>query len=116
MADTLEPMRCAIARLERAGYREAFRARSEGFLELQTGRVHRPEDLIVDEIVRFEGESDPDDEAVLYALRSRDDEVRATFVASYGPRADPISAQLLRRLDTRHRPGNREADHEARAC
>ena len=41
---------------------------------------------------------------------------QANVNASYGPRADPISAQLLRRLDTRHRPGNREADHEARAC
>jgi hypothetical protein len=98
MADTMETLRDAIARLERAGFREAFRARCEGFLEVESGRILAPEALIVDEIVRFEGESDPADEAVLYALRSRDDEVRGTFVASYGPAADPISGALIRRL------------------
>ena len=102
MADTMEPLRCAIARLERAGFRDAFRARREGFLELQSGRIHAPEDLIVDEVVRFEGESDPGDEAVLFALRSRDDQVRGTFVAAYGPGADPVSAELIRRLDRTH--------------
>jgi hypothetical protein len=98
MADTMEPLRCALARLERAGFRGAFRADRDGLLALETGRVHAPEDLIVDEIVRFEGESDPDDEAVLFALRSRDDRVRGTFVAAYGPGADPVSAGLIRRL------------------
>lgn len=98
MTDMMEPLRCAIARLERAGFREGFRARREGFLELGSGRVHAPESLVVAEIVRFEGESDPDDEAVLLALRSRDDAVRGTFVASYGPGSDPISAALIQRL------------------
>jgi hypothetical protein len=103
MADAMEPLREAIARLERAGFRDAFRARCEGFLELDTGRILAPEELIVDEIVRFEGESDPDDEAVLFALRSRDDSVRGTFVSTFGPSADPIGASLIRRLDTHER-------------
>jgi hypothetical protein len=102
MGDTMEPMREAIARLERAGFRDQFRARRDGFVEVESGRVHEPESLIVDEIVRFEGESDPADEAVLYALRSRDDQVRGTFLTTYGPIADPIGAKLIRRLDTRH--------------
>jgi hypothetical protein len=97
----METLDVAIARLERAGYADALRASAEGFLELRTGRIHPPETLIVDEIVRFEGESDPADEAVLFALRSRDQSVRATFVATYGPSADPVSGSLIKRLDTR---------------
>ena len=53
-------------------------------------------DDIVDEIVRFEGESDPDDEAVLFALRSRDDKARGTFVAAdegtYAAQVDALRA------------------------
>ena len=96
----METLGAAIARLERAGYADALRASADGFLEVRTGRIHPPETLIVDEIVRFEGESDPADEAVLFALRSRDQRMRATFVATYGPSADPISGPLIKRLDT----------------
>jgi hypothetical protein len=97
--DEMETLRDAIARLERAGYMEALRAHPGGFREVGTGRIHPPESMIVDEIVRFEGESDPEDEAVLFALRSHDGSLRATFVATYGPTSDPISAPLIRRLD-----------------
>ena len=94
----METLRDAIARLERAGYTDALAPRAEGLVDLQTGQTLAPEAFAVDEIVRFEGESDPEDEAVLFALRSRDDRVRATFVASYGPFADPVSGMLIRRL------------------
>jgi len=96
----METLREAIERLERSGFRESFRASPDGFLALQTRRIYPPEALIVEETVRFEGESDPDDEAVLYALRARDESVRGTFVATYGPAADPISGELLKRLPT----------------
>ena len=96
----METLRSAVERLERAGYADALRPRPDGFLDVRTGRILPPESLIVDEIVRFEGESDPADEAVLFALRSQDDSVHATFVAMYGPTADPVSGSLMRRLDT----------------
>jgi hypothetical protein len=95
----METMDAAVERLERAGYADELRASEAGFLEVRTGRIHSPETLVVDEIVRFEGESDPADEAVLFALRARDQSMRGTFVATYGPSADPISAPLIRRLN-----------------
>jgi len=107
----METLVSAVQRLERAGYADALRARPDGFLAVRTGRILPPETLIVDEIVRFEGESDPADEAVLFALRSRDDSVRATFVAAYGPSADPVSGSLIRRLEIEertHQPGTRQ--------
>jgi hypothetical protein len=106
----VETLHAAVERLERAGYADALRASADGFLEERSGRIHLPETLIVDEIVRFEGDSDPADEAVLYALHSEDESVRATFVATFGPSADPVSGPLIRRLDTgerTRRPGTR---------
>src|SRR5262245_60291741 len=106
----METLGAAIVRLERAGYADELRARPDGFLEPRTNRIHAPEALIVDEIVRFEGESDPADEAVLYALRASDGSARGTFVATFGPSADPVAAELIRRLavDVRTRqPGAR---------
>jgi nucleotide-binding universal stress UspA family protein len=96
----METLDEAIERLERSGFRESFRAGPDGFLALQTRRIYAPESLVVEEVVRFEGESDPGDEAVLYALRARDESVRGTFVASFGPSADPISGDLIKLLPT----------------
>ncbi len=111
----METLREAIARLERDGYEAVFRARPTGFLEVKNDHIYAPEDLVVDELVRFEGESDPDDEAVLFALRTRDGRVRGTFVATYGPLADPISGELIQRLHARSRQPQRETRSPLRA-
>lgn len=97
--DPMETMQDAIARLEARGFRESFRASAEGFVALGSKRVHAPEDLAVAETVRFEGESNPADEAVLFAIEAKDGSVRGTFVTSFGPSADPTAAELMRRLD-----------------
>ncbi|HKA13923.1 MAG TPA: hypothetical protein VKH41_02810 [Myxococcota bacterium] len=96
----METLLEAIDRLERAGYSAQLRACPGGFREVRSGRIHLPEALIVDEIVRFEGESDPGDEAVVFALRTRDGSLRGTFVSTYGPGSDPQSGELIKRLDT----------------
>ncbi len=46
-------------------------------------KVYQPEDLIVLKSYRFEGDSNPDDNAVLYLLRDKDGTL-ATVLDSYG--------------------------------
>ena len=65
---------------------------------LGPGRVFAPQALVVEEVVRFEGESDPSEQAILFALRSLSGDVRGTFVAGYGVLTDPASAEIVRGL------------------
>ena len=53
----------AVDRLTAAGYEDSFRAEPEGLRAVAAGVLHRPESLVVEEIVRFEGISDPAAEA-----------------------------------------------------
>jgi hypothetical protein len=94
----METLREALARLERRGFRRAFRATPDGELEVAGEPALAPETLVVEETVRFEGESNPEDEAVLLALRSRDGRIRGTFVATYGPQMEPACAEVMHRL------------------
>lgn len=98
----LETTTEAIARLEHAGYRESFQARAGMLYALKTQRAYKPEDLVVREVFRFEGESDPADSTVLFALRTRDEAVRGTFIAGYGVSADADSAAVVSKLQARH--------------
>jgi hypothetical protein len=56
-------------------------------------------------VYRFEGPSDPDEEAVVYALRCPVCGAGGTLVSSFGPSADPELADHLVMLDERFRRG-----------
>lgn len=107
----LETMTAAVERLARAGFDESFQARNGKLFALKGGQLYEPEDLLVREIVRFEGESDPGDSTVLFALRSGDGRIRGTFVAGYGTAADPESAAVVSRLKADHAENTRGREH-----
>ena len=97
----METLIAALARLAAAGFRDSFRARGEWLYAIDAGLALPPKQLAVAELVRFEGDSDPQDELVLLALRSADGGVRGTWLVSYGPQMDAESDGLLRRLPRR---------------
>lgn len=93
----LETLCEATRRLARSGYVEAFRAEREGLRVLGGDDLFRPEELVVDEVARFEGPSDPADEAAIFALRTPDGR-RGTFVINYGPGTAADEAAMAKRL------------------
>ena len=94
----METLSEAIARLEAAGFRDSFRPEGARLWAQAAERFFAPETLVVEEVVRFEGESDPDEEAILFALRSASGDVRGTFTTSFGVSADPGSGEIVRGL------------------
>lgn len=58
-----------------------------------------PEEFNVDEVYRFEGDSSPDDNAVLYAISSSTG-VKGTLVDSYGAYSDNMSFEMAKKLKT----------------
>jgi hypothetical protein len=92
-----------VARLTSRGYRGSLRAEAAGLRDVVSGKLYRPELLRIDELARFEGESDPGDEAVVFALGdARGGEV-GTYVVAFGPQMDRLDAHAVRRLsDARH--------------
>jgi len=56
-----------------------------------------PEEFHVDGVYRFEGDSNPDDSAVVYAISSADG-VKGTLVDSYGPYAEHLSFEMAQKL------------------
>lgn len=56
-----------------------------------------PNDFEITEYYRFEGESDPDDSEIVYAITSKDG-LKGTLVNGYGIYSDDISDELLSKL------------------
>ncbi len=88
----------ALTRLNAAGYTDDFRAEAAGLRAMKRRCLHGPEALVVDEIVRFEGITDPADEAIVFALHCKLHGTKGTYVTSYGPSMTALDADMVRRL------------------
>jgi hypothetical protein len=99
----METISEALGRLAASGYSDDFNAEHDGIRSRSTGKLYPPEALDVDEIVRFEGESDPGDEAVVFALTARPDGTKGTYTAAFGPAMDLVDTEMVRRLSPEKR-------------
>ena len=60
-----------------------------------------PEDFEITEVYRFEGNSDPADEAVVFGIESNKGH-KGILVNGYGPSSDVMSAEMAKKLSIHH--------------
>jgi hypothetical protein len=88
----------ATRALQEDGYTGNWYANDAGQLVCgECGAEFDPADVTVDRILRFEGQSDPDDEMIVFALRGPCGH-RGTYSAAYGPYRSPEDAVVIARL------------------
>lgn len=91
----------AISDLKKRGYTIDFNL---GFDGIQSHGV--PVSLArnkfeITEVHRFEGATDPNDEAVIYAIESHDGH-KGILLNGYGISADPINDEMVKELAIKH--------------
>lgn len=59
-----------------------------------------PNDFEIDAVFRFEGESNPDDQAILYAISSSKHNAKGVLVNGYGISAVDTTDALIEKLNT----------------
>ncbi|WP_298151870.1 hypothetical protein [Flavobacterium sp.] len=91
-----------LARLESEGYTNQFKATEAGLLSLQSHYTFSPDELCVTHFYRFEGESNQDDSAILYAIETNNNE-KGTLVDGYGPSADTLVGDFMQRVEGIHK-------------
>jgi hypothetical protein len=87
-----------MAMLERDGYDSDFTL-IEGAIHCPTcGGSHPSTELVVRHTFRFEGDTDPGDEAIVLGVECPATGAKGIIVSAYGPDADPQLIELLRSL------------------
>lgn len=69
--------------LHAEGYTENFIMKQVGLEAPSTGKLFTPEEVKIASFYRFEGESDPADNAIVYAIETRDG-IKGMLIDSYG--------------------------------
>ncbi len=90
--------------LARRGYGEQFYVAGGRLRGLRAGQTFSPESVVIREHHRFEGVSDPDDMAIVYAIECADG-VRGTLADAFGVYADPAVGAVLERIPIRLKAG-----------
>jgi hypothetical protein len=92
----------AVAFLTAEGYRDELRLGPGGLLCDSADNAHGLDTAVVDYTFRFEGNTDPADEAIVLGIRCPDWGVKGILVSAFGPEIDPEHAEALRALVRHH--------------
>ncbi len=86
----------AITGLKERGYTLDFNLRSN-CIECE-GQKFNSQDFEITEFHRFEGSSDPGDEAIVYAIESRNG-LKGVLVNAFGVYSEPVSDEMMKKLN-----------------
>lgn len=92
----IDPMSKKLKELEKEGFNDQFKFIQDKGLESMTShQTYQPTDLQILEEFRFEGESNPSDMSILYAIKANDG-TKGTLVNAYGTYADDELEEFLK--------------------
>lgn len=88
-----------LNRLRKDGYTYDFKVSGEGTLcTMEDKHTFGPDQVRIVDFYRFEGESDPDDMSILYAVETSTG-LKGTISNSYGPYADAKVDDFLKQVE-----------------
>ena len=92
----------ALADLKKKGYNLDFNIAFDKLQCAQNGVCLNPNEFEIVDFFRFEGETDPSDQAIVYAIESKDHQLKGVLVNAYGVYSDTVSDDMLQKLSFHH--------------
>jgi len=99
---TYDTLSNAILDLQKRGYTEDFNLKSDCIECKALDYTMYAEQFEVDEMYRFEGDSNPDDSSILFAISSDTFKLKGLLVDAYGAYATPLNTEMIQKL--RYKP------------
>ena len=90
----MKSLATCLNRIVNKGYTEDFKITEKGLEAPQNHHLYKPEQIQVVNFYRFEGESDPDDNAILYVIETNDG-IKGTLIDAYGVYSDDRVAKFI---------------------
>lgn len=105
--EEMKTLVACINSLVQAGFTEDYKITSGKLKALKRERIYSPEEVKILNFYRFEGDSDPADNSILYAIETTDGS-KGTLVDAYGPYADSKISAFIHQVEEINKKTNRE--------
>jgi hypothetical protein len=88
----------ALKDLKARGYTVDFNIAFDKIICSDNKVCLNPAEFEIVDVYRFEGDTDPGDENVVYAIQSKDSKIKGTLSSAYGMYAESISNEMIQKL------------------
>ena len=88
----------ALNGLKAKGYTTDFNIAFDKLICSKNETVFKPDEFEIVEVYRFEGETNPSDEDVVYAVESKHGNIKGVITSAFGLYADSISTEMIKKL------------------
>ena len=95
----MKSLALCLNRMVLDGYTDDFKIVDSGLKSLKSERVYNPEEVHVKNYFRFEGQSDPNDNTIMYVIETTDG-LKGTLVDAYGPYADVKLSEFMQQVES----------------
>ena len=97
---TYDTVSAAVNDLQKRGYTDELTLKEHCIVcDGKRTELH-PEDFQIDEFHRFEGNSDPADESIVYAISSAKHGIKGVLVNGFGASASSLTQEMVAKLRT----------------
>jgi len=88
----------AVSELKKRGFSIDFNIAFDKIICADNKICLQPDEFEIVEAYRFEGNSNPDDEDVVYAVESKDGSLKGVITSAFGMYADAVSNKIIQKL------------------
>lgn len=88
-----------INALRSQGYSEDFNLKHNALESLTRGHEVKHDEFQVDKFFRFEDNTDPDDQSILYAISSEKYALKGILINSYSIYSEAFSNEMMKKLN-----------------
>lgn len=96
--EDLKTLVSCLNSLVKKGFTEDYKATNRGLKSIQSEKIYSPDEIKIVNFYRFEGNSDPADNSILYAIETSDGK-HGTLVDAFGPYSDSKVTSFMQQVE-----------------
>ncbi len=97
-----------VNKMTQNGYTDNMKVTAEGLYSTEKEKAYKPDEITITDFFRFEGQSDPADNSILYVIETNDGG-KGMLIDSYGAYADELINKFIQEVESinkKENPGN----------
>jgi hypothetical protein len=95
-----------VNKVVKDGYTDSFKVTDRGLYATSTDKTYNPEQVRVINFYRFEGQSDPGDNAIMYVIETEDG-LKGTLIDAYGAYSDNTVTTFMNEVEEINKIGRK---------
>lgn len=103
----MKSLALCLNRMVLDGYDDDFKVEEEGLHSSKKEKTYHPDEVEVVNFFRFEGQSDPNDNTIMYVIETSDG-AKGTLVDAYGPYADVKVSEYMEKVESIQKKVNKQ--------